>query len=299
MYTHELIQDLQLEDLLQEPPLDAPAMMPYALEPSPDPVILDEGVHDDPVIQDEGVHDDPGLCNSTRIRAEPTAITPTFTGKRHKAAALFLAQSEQDDALVWHGDHLQVGHWMKEVVSKFVAWPKDVSQQVFENGTGAIRISCGKVHLHLGVNLDYSVVAQVKITMDPNVQGLVASFKVYDSFGKTAITPASANLSQVESDAESLQVEQASALHDFVARSFYPAQRASHDFATAVEFHVDDWDKPLCDVTPTNEMFADFFTKPLQAKLFVKFRKAILNLSDKQYTFKCHSHRRSVLDLVL
>jgi len=31
---------------------------------------------------------------------------------------------------------------------------------------------------------------------------------------------------------------------------------------------------------PTTEMIADFFTKPLQGKLFVKFRKAIMNIPD-------------------
>jgi hypothetical protein len=31
---------------------------------------------------------------------------------------------------------------------------------------------------------------------------------------------------------------------------------------------------------PTGEMIADFFTKPLQGKLFLKFRQLIMNLPD-------------------
>jgi len=59
---------------------------------------------------------------------------------------------------------------------------------------GAMQLSCGKLHLYLGMNLDYSVVGEVKITMVPYVLELVTSFKVHDPFDKTAITPASENL---------------------------------------------------------------------------------------------------------
>ena len=63
---------------------------------------------------------------------------------------------------MWHVDDLKVSHKLKEVVSKFVAWLKEVYEQVFEDGTGAMRLSRGKVHLYLGMNLDYSVVGEVK-----------------------------------------------------------------------------------------------------------------------------------------
>ena len=65
---HEPHQDIQLDDLLQEPPLDAPAMMPYAPEPPPDPVILDEGVDDDPE-----------LHHSTRTRVQLSSFLEPIT----------------------------------------------------------------------------------------------------------------------------------------------------------------------------------------------------------------------------
>ena len=35
--------------------------------------------------------------------------------------------------------------------------------------------------------------------------------------------------------------------------------------------------------TPTIDMFADIFTKPLQGNLFIKFRNLILNINDENF----------------
>jgi len=40
--------------------------------------------------------------------------------------------------IVWHVDNLKASHKSKEVVSKFIAWLKEVYKQVFEDGTGAM-----------------------------------------------------------------------------------------------------------------------------------------------------------------
>jgi len=61
---HEPHQDIQLDDLLQEPPLDASAMMPH--EPPLDPVILNEGVDDDPELR-----------RSTRTRVQSSSYIPS------------------------------------------------------------------------------------------------------------------------------------------------------------------------------------------------------------------------------
>ena len=34
---------------------------------------------------------------------------------------------------------------------------------------------------------------------------------------------------------------------------------------------------------PTKEMLGDFFTKPLQGALFIKFRNSILGISEEEY----------------
>jgi len=101
------------------------------------------------------------------------------------------------------------------------------------------------------MNLDYSVVGEVKITMVPYVKELVTSFKVHDPSDKIAITPASENLFTVDPHAVPLQEQQASVFHNFVARSLYLTKWARPDIATAVAFlttrvngpDVDDWNK--------------------------------------------------------
>jgi len=87
----ELDDHYQLADPQDEPPLDPPTMMLDIPESPPGPIIVDEGVDADP-----------GLRRSTRTRAEPSSYIPSFTGKRYKAAALFLAQQEPDYAFVSH-----------------------------------------------------------------------------------------------------------------------------------------------------------------------------------------------------
>jgi len=80
-----------MADLQDEPLQEIPAILPIAPEPLPDPVIVQEGVDNDA-----------GLCHSTRTRAQPSSYIPSFTGKRYKAAALFLAQLEPNYAFVSH-----------------------------------------------------------------------------------------------------------------------------------------------------------------------------------------------------
>ena len=104
------------------------------------------------------------------------------------------------------------------------------------------------------MNLDYSVVGEVKITMIPYIQEIVTSFKAHDSSDKGALTPASENLFKVNLDAEPLKEQQAAIFHNFVARSLYLTKRARPNIATAVAFlttrvkgpDVDDWNKLLC-----------------------------------------------------
>jgi len=80
-----------LADLNDELPQELPALLPIDPEPLPDPAIVEEGVDNDV-----------GLCHSTRTRAQPSSYIPSLTGKRYKAAALFLAQSEPDYVFVSH-----------------------------------------------------------------------------------------------------------------------------------------------------------------------------------------------------
>jgi hypothetical protein len=48
---------------------------------------------------------------------------------------------------------------------RMIRWLKREYKSIFEDGSGKMAVSRGKVHAYLGMNLDYNATGQVKITM--------------------------------------------------------------------------------------------------------------------------------------
>jgi len=80
------------------------------------------------------------------------------------------------------------------------------------------------------MNLDYSVVGEVKITMILYVQEIITSFKVHDSSEKLP------SLLHLRICSIPLKEQQAVIFHNFVARSLYLTKQARPDIATTVAF---------------------------------------------------------------
>jgi hypothetical protein len=49
-------------------------------------------------------------------------------------------------------------------------------ESIFEDGSGAMMVSRGKIHKYLGMTLDYTVHGQVKITMFDYVDEILTAF---------------------------------------------------------------------------------------------------------------------------
>jgi hypothetical protein len=49
-------------------------------------------------------------------------------------------------------------------------------ESIFEDGSGAMTVSRGKIHKYLGMTLDHTVGGQVKITMFDYVDEIIAAF---------------------------------------------------------------------------------------------------------------------------
>ena len=153
--------------------------------------------------------------------------------------------------VVWHVDDLKVSHVNPAVVTQMADWLKKTYQRLFEDGTGEMSIARGKVHECLGMTLDFTVPGEVKITMIPCVKEIVKLFSEYDKSEKTAATPAAEHLFKVNDDAESLDQEQMTVYHNFVAKCLFLTKRSRPDISTAVAFlstrvkasDVDDWKK--------------------------------------------------------
>ena len=66
---------------------------------------------------------------------------------------------------VWHVDELKVSHMDTGVVTRMSVWLQKTYKRLFEDGSGAMKLKRGKIHEYLGMQLDFSVAGQVKITM--------------------------------------------------------------------------------------------------------------------------------------
>ncbi len=132
---------------------------------------------------------------------------------------------------------------------------------MFEDGTGQMKVHCGKTHKYLGMSLDFSHANQYRVTMIDYVDEIVVAYdkaltKLSDGFSavkkklniaRTSTPPD--YLFVVNEDAEKLSEERATAFHNLVAKTLYASKRARPDVSTAIAFlttrvrapDIDDW----------------------------------------------------------
>ena len=98
-----------------------------------------------------------------------------------------------------------------------------------------ITVSRGPVHDDLGMDLDYSELVNVKISMIKYLEKIFASFP--EIIKSIRDTPAANHLFQVrDDDLKLLPEEQAQAFHHTVAQLLFLCMRARPDIQTAVSF---------------------------------------------------------------
>ena len=80
-------------------------------------------------------------------------------------------------ALVWHVDYIKASHVEAEVVSCMAKWLGKTYEGLFKDGSGKMKLYRGKVHDYLGMNLDYTIKGEVKITMIPYINEMIKDFR--------------------------------------------------------------------------------------------------------------------------
>ena len=123
--------------------------------------------------------------------------------------------------IAWHVDDLKVSHKKYQVVSHMVKWLKDKYEQLFNDGSGVMMITHGKIHDYLGMQLDFSMPREVKVTMIPYVKEIVTLFEQYDNSKKTVKTPASELLFKMHEDVKVLLEKQVAIFHTFVVKNLF------------------------------------------------------------------------------
>jgi hypothetical protein len=108
-------------------------------------------------------------------------------------------------------------------------------ESIFEEGSGAMTVSRGKIHKYLGMTLDYTARGQVKITMFDDVDEILTDFdKAEPKGGGTKISAAPDSIFKVDENCENLKQDKAVEFHNLVAKTLYSTKRARPDTCTAI-----------------------------------------------------------------
>ena len=154
--------------------------------------------------------------------------------------------------IAFHVNDCKLSHVDPRQMDLAIEWLHLEYESIFEDGTGKMTVSCGKEHMYLGMDLNYSTCGQVKITMLDYIQEIIDAFDKADPKGAgTKTSAAPKNLFKVDEDSEKLEPKKAKQFHNLVAKTLYATKRARLDTCTAVAFlmtrvresDVDDWKK--------------------------------------------------------
>jgi len=156
--------------------------------------------------------------------------------------------------ICWHVDDLKASHVKPRVMNRMIKYLRKEYESIFEDGSGRMVVSRGKIHKYLGMTLDYSVRGQVKISMFDYVDEILAAFdKAEPKGGGTKSSAAPENLFTVNEDCEKISQDKVVQFHNLVAKTLYATKRARPDTCTAIAYlttrvrepDTDDW-KKLC-----------------------------------------------------
>jgi hypothetical protein len=136
-----------------------------------------------------------------------------------------------------HVDDCKISHVNSRAVDQMIEWLRENYEVIWEDGTGKMKVSRGKVHKYLGMTLDYSVDGQCRVTMIPYIKEILAIYKeaVPGSLGKKK-SAAPADLFTVDESCEKLCTTKAKTFHNLVAKTLFATKRARPDTCTAVGF---------------------------------------------------------------
>jgi hypothetical protein len=121
--------------------------------------------------------------------------------------------------IAFHVDDCKLSHENPKQMDSMMSWFREECESVFEDGSGKMAVSHGKVHAHLSVALDFTTKGQVKISMFPHVEETLEAFhKAKPSGASTKMSAAPANLFEINKDCEKLDKTKAKAFHNLVAK---------------------------------------------------------------------------------
>ncbi len=115
--------------------------------------------------------------------------------------------------IVWYVDNLKVSHVDPKQVTEIIEWLKTIY--------GDLKVSLGKMHEYLQMDLDFTTSGEVKLSMIPYIKNILRQFP--EEIGRSVTTPASNHLFQVSKEGKSrpLLEEQALVFHHTTAQLLF------------------------------------------------------------------------------
>jgi hypothetical protein len=124
--------------------------------------------------------------------------------------------------ICFHVHDCKLSHSKKKFMDPMIEYLCEKYESIFEDGTGEMTVSRGKIHKYLGMTLDYTVLGIVKITMFDYVDEILTAFDKAEPNGvdtKTSTAPDS--LFKVDESCVKLAQNKDVKFHNLVAKIFY------------------------------------------------------------------------------
>lgn len=152
----------------------------------------------------------------------------------------------------FHVDDCKLSHLKAKVNDELIAILKREYESIFEDGSGKMKVTRGKIHEYLGMTLDYSENGVVKVSMLKYIAESLAEFeKIMPNEKGTKSSAAPTDLFVVDDKCAKLSKDKAEKFHSLVAKILFATKRARPDTGTAISFlmtrtaepNKDDWNK--------------------------------------------------------
>jgi hypothetical protein len=154
--------------------------------------------------------------------------------------------------ICFHVDDCKLSHILSKANDRMIKWLKQEYESIFEDGSGKMSVSRGKVHTYLGMTLDYTLPGRVMITMFDYIKEIITAYDLADpKGGGTKSSAAPENLFKIDEDCTKLDPIKSKEFHNLVAKTLYATKRARPDTCTSVAYLTtrvrepdkDDWAK--------------------------------------------------------
>ena len=145
--------------------------------------------------------------------------------------------SKKQQTVCWHVDDCKLSHVDTKINDGFIETLRDEYESIFEDGSGKMKVSRGKVHEYLGMTLDYSVKGQCKISMPQYIEETLKVFEAAEpNQTGTKSSAAPKDLFEVDENCPKLDKVKSELFHSLVAKVLFATKRARPDTGTAISF---------------------------------------------------------------